>query len=201
LNFNAKDLKEIISLITGNSKGSFILMGFSLGGRIALSLYEALPERIDKMVLLAPDGLKVNFWYWLSTQTWAGNRLFAFTMKYPAWCFGLLKLLNGMKLVNASIFKFVKYYIGDNKARNLLYNRWTCLRKIKPDLTIIKKKIKDHHTPVWLLYGLHDRIILSSVGEKFRKQIEKECRIIHLHAGHQLLHEKHVSEILPALLQ
>ena len=73
------------------------------------------------MVLLAPDGLKVNFWYWLATKHgWAISYLH-FTMKHPGWFFGFLKVLNKLKLVNASIFKFVNYYIGDKEVRRLLY--------------------------------------------------------------------------------
>lgn len=166
-----------------------------------LSLFELIPDKIEKIILLAPDGLKVNFWYWLSTQTWAGNRFFALTMKHPGWFFGFLKLLNKLKLVNASIFKFVNYYIGDKNIRLLLYRRWTTLRKIKPAINTIKPLIKKYNTPVRLVYGMHDRIILSSVGEKFRKGIEEQCRISLIHSGHQVLHEKHVKEILPALFQ
>ena len=177
-----------------------LLVGFSLGGRIALALYEKAALQVERLVLLAPDGLKVNFWYWLSTQTWVGNKLFLLTMKHPGWFFGFLKALNKLKLVNASIFKFVNYYIGDKEVRELLYARWTTLRKIKPGLRHVKLLIQHNKTIVRLIYGKHDRIILSSVGEKFRKGIEEHCTISVIHSGHQVLHEKHVQEILPALL-
>jgi len=177
------------------------LIGFSLGGRIALSLYQTMPEKIERLVLLAPDGLKVNFWYWLSTQTWLGNKFFAFTMKYPGWFFGFLKLLNKIGLVNASVFKFVNYYISDKEVRQILYKRWTTLRKLKPGLSLIKSCISKNNTPVCLIYGQHDRIIRSSVGEKFRKGIEEQSTLRVIHSGHQVLHEKHIREILPALLE
>lgn len=179
----------------------FTLVGYSLGGRVCLSLYQQNPEAVERLVLLAPDGLKVNFWYWLATQTRAGNRFFAFTMKKPQWFFGLVKGMHKTGLINASIFKFVKYYIGDPVVRQQLYNRWTTLRKLKPDLATIKKQISQYHTALRLIYGIHDRIILSSVGEKFIRGIEKESRLTHIHAGHQVLHEKHAKEILPAFLQ
>lgn len=208
LNFTSTDLQQIVeeilqknnhTLQTKNYKLS--LLGFSLGGRMALSLYQAMPDKIQKLILLAPDGLKMNFWYWLATQTWVGNKFFAFTMKKPGWFFGFLKLLNKLKLVNASIFKFVNYYIGDDEVRRLLYARWTTLRKLRPDLRRIKNQIREKKTPVRLVYGKHDRIILSSVGERFRKGIEEHCAITIINSGHQVLHEKHIQEILPALLR
>jgi pimeloyl-ACP methyl ester carboxylesterase len=207
VDFTVTDLVEIVRLLLAQTTKNdtpvprFSVLGFSLGGRIALSLTEAMPAQIEKLVLLAPDGLKVNAWYWLATQTILGNKLFAFTMKHPGWFFSLLKLLNKLRLVNASIFKFVNYYIGDPRARDLLYNRWTGLRRISPNLSTIKKDIRQHHTPVRILYGKHDRIILSSVGEKFRKGIEAECTITIINSGHQLLHHKHREEIVHALLR
>jgi pimeloyl-ACP methyl ester carboxylesterase len=114
LNFNVEDLTHIVELILEQVLKSNVntslsqqltLLGFSLGARIALTLYEANPEKVERLVLLAPDGLKVNFWYWLATQTWIGNKLFACTMQHPGWFLLFLKLLNKLKLVNSSIFK------------------------------------------------------------------------------------------------
>lgn len=202
--FLPADLQKITPLILEqaavHTDQKIILMGFSLGGRMALQLYQSMPAQIHKLVLMAPDGLKVNFWYWLATQTWAGNKFFAFTMKKPGWFFGLLRLMNKLKLVNSSIFKFVNYYIGDPEVRRLLYSRWTTLRKIKPALPLIKNYIRENKTAVRLVYGKHDRIILSSVGEKFKTGIEEQCTLTVINSGHQVLHEKHAGEIMKALL-
>ena len=207
LNFTTNDLVEIVNNIhlketsrlpTPNSRLS--LLGFSMGGRVALSLYQCRPETIGKLVLLAPEGLKMNFWHWLATRTWVGNKFFAFTMKHPGWFFGFLKLLNKIGLVNASIFKFVNHYIGDNEVRNLLYKRWTSHRKLKPGIKKIKKAIREQHTAVRLLYGKHDRIIRYPVAERFRKGIEEQSILTVILSGHQVLDEKHVAEIIPVLL-
>jgi pimeloyl-ACP methyl ester carboxylesterase len=205
--FTQQDLQQIVQEILEQNNIQLqktnlklCILGFSLGGRAALSLCETMPEKIEKMVLLAPDGLKLNFWYWLTTQTWTGNRFFHFTMKYPGWFFGFLKMLNKLKLVNTSIFKFVNFYIGDAEVRKLLYERWTTLRKLKPDVKLIQSYIRKNNIQIRLVYGMHDRIILSSVGERFKKGIEEQCKLSVIHSGHQVLHEKHIDEILPALL-
>lgn len=207
LDFSVTDLQLIVKKILQQhnyspqtTKPAISLLGYSLGGRVALSLFEIMPERIDKLILLSPDGLKINAWYWLSTQTYLGNRFFKLTMEKPGWFFGFLKLLNKLNLVNASIFKFVNYYIGDAEVRRLLYSRWTTLRRIKPKIPMIKKNILKYKIPVRLIYGKHDRIILFSVGEKFRNGIEEYCRLSIINAGHQVLHEKHAKEIAEALL-
>lgn len=205
--FEPEDLQEIcIQLLSSgsfrshNTERPFSLLGFSLGGRMALQLYQLMPSRVERLVLLAPDGLKVNFWYWLSTQTIAGNRLFAFTMKKPSWFFGLLRLFNRLDWVNSSIFKFVNYYIGNEEIRRSLYARWHCLRRIKPRLKKIQHAITENKTPVRLLYGRHDRIILPGPGYRFRKGIESCCHISIIESGHQVLHEKHGKAIADSLM-
>ena len=196
--FEAEDLEQVIEQIIGGQ--TCILMGYSLGGRIALSVFEYIPSRVEKLVLLAPDGLKVNGGYWLATQTWAGNKLFAFTMKHPSWFFGLLKLFNKLGLVNASIYKFVNHYIGDAEIRDLLYKRTTTLRSLRPRAKRIRELIREYAVALRLVYGRHDRIILASVGEKYIKGIEKFSTISVIASGHMVLHENHVKQILPALL-
>lgn len=207
LDFGWRDMQTIIEIIltetndkqeTKNDKP--ILLGFSLGGRMALSFYQSIPGQVEKVILLAPDGLKVNFWYWLSTQTWLGNKFFYFTMHYPGWFFGFLKALKGLSLVNASVFKFVKYYIDNKQVRYELYNRWTALRKLRPNLSKIRSAILYNKTPFRLVYGRHDRIILSPVGERFKKGIENYCVVSVIESGHQVLHEKHASEIMNQLV-
>jgi pimeloyl-ACP methyl ester carboxylesterase len=210
LNFTHTDLQQIIHdiLLENNTRlgadapepvARLTVIGFSLGGRIALSLYQAWPEIIERLVLIAPDGFKVNFWYWLATRTWAGNHLFHFTMKYPGWFFVFLRMLNKFGFVNASVFKFVNYYIGNKNARLELFQRWTSLRRLKPNLKRIKSCIRQHKTKVRLIYGQHDRIILPVRTEQFREGIESYCTFTLLDSGHQLLHEKHAAEIVERL--
>jgi pimeloyl-ACP methyl ester carboxylesterase len=205
--FSAGDLANIVheilktnNLAAKDGNPFLTLIGFSLGGRMVLSLYEMMPQHVEKILLLAPDGLKVNFWYWLSTQTWAGNRLFSFTMHHPGWFFGLLKLFNRLGLVNAGIFKFVNHYIRDKEIRKLLYLRWTSLRKIKPNVKKIKALISTHETRVNLVYGQHDRIILPARGRKFVWGIEPYATLNVIPSGHQVLDEKHAKELISILM-
>lgn len=181
-------------------RGPITLAGFSMGGRMALHLYQSIPERVDRLVLLAPDGLKMNGWYWLATQTLLGNRIFGFTMKHPGWFAGTLRALHALKLVNSSIYKFTQFYIHDREVRQLLYRRWTGFRKIRPRIPQVKELIQRHRTRVRLVYGQHDRIIQTGPGIRFCRGIEDHCSLALIPSGHQVLHAKHAAGILPAIL-
>ncbi len=198
LNFEKSDLGLVTETLLekqGFVNVPFALLAYSMGGRLALTLLQEIPHRINRVVLLAPDGLKINFWYWLSTQTRIGNQLFAATIHNPAWFLWILKLLHGSGLLNQSVYKFVRYFLHDKKMRKQLYLRWTCFRNLTPDLVKSKKIITENKISVHLLYGKYDRIIRSERGEKFRKGIETYCSIELLNSGHQLLHEKNVIAI------
>lgn len=200
LTFPVKDMIGLLEqMIPDYNNRSIQLLGYSMGGRVVLSLLERIPEKIVSAVLLAPDGLKVNSWYKLATQTWLGNGLFKMTMRYPQWFGFIVDLLKRAKWINPSVAKFVHFYIDDEKMRTDLYRIWTTMRKFRPDLQQIKKKIAAHHIPVHLVFGSYDRVILSKHGFSFQKGTEKLVTVDVLAAGHQLLREKQAACIISLL--
>jgi pimeloyl-ACP methyl ester carboxylesterase len=180
--------------------GPWGLIGYSMGGRIVLQLLENHPDSIDKLVLLAPDGLKVNIWYWVATRTVPGNLLFRWTMRWPGWLFLLLRVSHTLRLVNPSIYKFAVHYIDDRKERHDLYTRWTAMRKFRPDPSRVAAIIRRRQLAVCLVYGRYDRIIHWERGEKFRNRgISDFCRLILLDTGHQLLRPQFLPDLLPLI--
>jgi pimeloyl-ACP methyl ester carboxylesterase len=190
-------MKDIVAGL-GSTAHRWGLIGYSMGGRIVLQLAENHPGSIDKLILLAPDGLKVNIWYWVATRTRVGNLIFRWTMRRPGWLFALLRLSHALRLVNPSIYKFAVHYIDDKKVRYELYTRWTVTRKFRPRPGVIAANIRDREIPVRLIYGQYDRIIRWERGERFRRRgIEACCRLDLLDTGHQLLRP----QFLPLYLQ
>lgn len=193
--------EELITIITSaltffgfENVQKFSLCGYSMGGRIAVDLLQRIPEKIEQAVLIAPDGLHANFWYWLATQTWLGNKLFKMTMHNPKWFLYIASFGQSIGLLNKSIIKFVHYYLDDKDVRLLLYKRWTTLRKFKPESNLFRKVIKKYSIPVRFVFGSYDRIILSIRADKFKKGLPT-VKVLILNAGHQLLKEKHAKEI------
>jgi pimeloyl-ACP methyl ester carboxylesterase len=197
--FSPEDLSNIIdeiihSLSIKNAK--IYLLGFSMGGRVALNLFQINPDKIEKLILIAPDGLHVNFWYWFATQNYFGNKLFHFTVQHPAWFFSLLSFSNKIKLINQSIFKFANYYLHDKQVRTDLYNRWITMRRFKPDIKKIKKNIRNDNIQMRLLYGEYDRVIRYKNAKKFMRGIKSYCTLSIIDSGHQLLQEKNADAIV-----
>lgn len=198
--FPATDLLEIINRIKPAGE-SFSLLGYSMGGRVALRLLQAIPEQIKKVVVIAPDGLHKNKWQWLSTRTKLGNRLFAYTMRKPFWMFRFMDLSTRLRLFNKSIFKFVHFYLDDAEQRLSLYRRWTTMREFRPDLNLLRQSIRTNKIPVHMLFGKHDRVILTKHGTRFSRQAGNSVVVKEIEAGHILLKEKYAPLIAQLLVE
>jgi pimeloyl-ACP methyl ester carboxylesterase len=173
----------------------FSVLGFSLGGRMALSLIETIPSRIKKLFLLAPDGLTANGWYRLATESWLGNNLFRLTMKYPGFLFRVLKTSRALRITSQQTYSFTTYHIQDKQAREDLYRRWTVLQKFHPLLAKIKSIIIENKIPVRLFFGEYDQIVRFQSGKDFRKGLEPFCELFIFQCGHQVLNEKNTQII------
>lgn len=196
--FTPQNLTEIIECITPVEFQKVTICGYSLGGRIALGLFEIIPHKIEKVILFATDGLHKNFWYWFATQTFIGRKLFAFTMQKPKWFFGLMNIGVKIGILNKSIHKFAMHYLGDAEQRNLLYKRWTGLRKFNPGKASLISSIKKNNVQLHLFFGRYDRIIQFKTGRQFAKQAPECIKVTVLQAGHQLLKDKTLPELVKA---
>jgi pimeloyl-ACP methyl ester carboxylesterase len=198
--FEPKRLLALVNQLVGEET-QISLFGYSMGGRMAMSLFQLMPHRVKQMVLVAPDGLHKNKWQWFSTQTLLGNKLFQYTMKNPSWILGLIGLANKTGLLNKSVSKFVHYYLDDPKQRADLYIRWTTNRRFRPDLGLMKLLIRKYQVPVQLIFGKHDRIIIAKRGIQFSKKNENLIQVTELDAGHLLMQKKHASTIADRFIQ
>ena len=197
--FEAAVLWEILlSIFSKHRKMAFKLeiAGFSMGGRIALSLLEHQPSNIERMVLLAPDGLKFNFWYWITTRTYGGQKLFRHTMKHPAWLLLAMRIGRKLGMINQSIFKFTYYHLKEPAGRKLLYDRWMAMRWMRPEISNLKQKIRNQEIPVLLIYGSFDRIMPAASGKKFSQDTDELCKVEMIACGHQIMQPKNKKNLL-----
>src|ERR1700746_3416144 len=116
-------------------------------------------------------------------------------MQKPAWFMRFFRTGKKLKIVNQSIYKFAISYLQDPGIRMDLYQRWTGLKKFKPDVRKIKKILLKENILIDIVYGRFDRIITYQEAKKFRSGIEEQTRLTILDAGHQLFHPKTIDAI------
>jgi pimeloyl-ACP methyl ester carboxylesterase len=187
--FEKEDLRAIISLLLqAQKKSGFSLLGYSMGGRLALCLTEMMAPQIRELILLAADGLRDNPWHHFVTQTRIGHRLFKHITYHPGFYFWLLNTGNKLKLINNSLHRFANNSMNTLQKRELVLNVWTIMAHMMPDRKRIKQLLAQYHIHTLLIFGKYDRVIPSSLGIRFMDG-SFPCEMMVLDKGHQLLTE------------
>lgn len=174
-------------LMTRYSIDSLTLAGYSMGGRVALTVVQAVPELVSEVWLIAPDGWKLNPWYQFATQTSVGNRIFKLLMRQPNYLIGGMKLARSLRLLHRSQFKFACHFLADPAERKALYTRWTAFRKCHPNREQLVAVLKKHKIRVFQFYGELDRIIPPYFGQWISKALPNQVSTHVLKSGHRLL--------------
>lgn len=189
---------DIISKCPEVGERNYGIIGYSMGGKMALSVYESRAERVPFLWLIAPDGLKPDPWHRFATQTKAGHSIMRHTLQKPQGFFLLLNFLERTKLINGSISKFVRYYMQDEAMREKVYQTWMTFRDFRPDTKKITTLIERYRTDLSMVFGRYDRLCPAARGLEFSRGLS-DVRMNILPAGHLLMREHHLPAVAAAL--
>ncbi|HEY0272754.1 MAG TPA: alpha/beta fold hydrolase [Chitinophaga sp.] len=182
-----EDLQHILGLLLQQEGFTrFTLLGYSMGGRLALCAVESMAAQLDALVLLAPDGLFANPWHLFVTQTGVGHRLFRYQVTHPAFFFKLLVLARRLGWINESIYKFAYQRMDTEEKRLQVYRVWTTLRRMMPDLHRVALQMRQYQVKLLQVFGQYDRVIPPAFSRRFGNADFPVTTLV-LEKGHQLI--------------
>ena len=149
----------------------FSLAAFSLGGRVALSLFSEAPQSVAQMVLAAPDGLIKNRLQTLALNSGLGKKLAADLVQHPARYHNILEGLRRRGILSPARYGFLQSHLGNPASLLRLQEGLLPLRKFAPDMPRVRRQIQKGNTPVHLLMGVSDTVIPIAQGEVFVKDL------------------------------
>ncbi len=190
----------VLEICTVYRKEKLSLMGYSLGGRVCLDIIELLPERVEKVLLIAPDGLRPNPFYYFLTRTGIGNRLFRNFKDNPKRYLGFVNRLRAWKLLDASRYKFVMHYMETNASRDFLYKVWPAMSALLPDRSRVKQNIRTNRLSLDIFMGAYDRVIPVKYAQHFMKGLP-EARLHVVEKGHKLFDADTLTQMAACLLR
>jgi len=162
---------------------SFAVAGFSLGAKFALAAVESFPEKIKKVILLAPDGIKTSLWYNLATYPIAIRYLFKSMVLKPGRFFTLAQFLQRVGLVNKGLLRFAESQMDTEEKRRRVYYSWVYFRHLKFGNPSIAAILNHHRIPLLMLVGKFDKVIPAKNMEGLLNRLhQKQVEIIE--AGH-----------------
>lgn len=134
----------------------FSLVGYSIGGRVCMCVLELFSNRVDKLVLLASDGLRFNWFYYWLTRTMIGKFIFNSFLKNPALYMPLIDVAKKLKVLNDGKYRFAMKYISSEVDRRFLLNVWMTMSMLIPNIGKVKGLIKTEQISTELFMGRYD---------------------------------------------
>lgn len=139
--FSYRFIIQFEKLLNENDIKNFELVAFSIGAKIALVVAERYSESIDKITLLAPDGITKRWIYTLSTSTILGRGVFYFFTRYIFIILpSLAKVLLQFRLLSKDRVILIERLVK-TKSQMLLFNTWQNCRFYRPVIKSLRKNM------------------------------------------------------------
>lgn len=166
-----------------------VLVGYSIGGRVALCTFDWMPDRVSGLLLMAPDGMKTNRLADFSTSTWAGKVLQQSVMRWPGLLLASANAAHRFKLIDRKLHRFVNVHMGTEASRMQVYAVWHIYRFFRPNRQRIVQRIQESQKPFLMLFGRTDSVISAALGQRFASRLGNDNALVVLDVGHQLMDE------------
>jgi pimeloyl-ACP methyl ester carboxylesterase len=193
---DARSIALINALLEARGLQKVSLLGHSIGGRIAWTFAATAPQRVDKLVLLAPDGFtSPGFDYGTPAQVPAAMGLMRWIA--PRWLLRMNLEPGYFSPAALSEENLSRYHdlMRAPGARTALLARWqqTSLREPQPLLQKIS-------APTLLVWGRQDAMIAFSNAADYQQGIARHSLLALDNMGH-LPMEENPLQALPGVLQ
>jgi pimeloyl-ACP methyl ester carboxylesterase len=120
----------IESLCRKENLTSISVFGFSLGGRLALATLLALKGRVERVVLVAVEGLTSSPVYNLATGSTRGKALLKSIVIHPESLRPLFRFARTIRFLTPSGERLIRFALGTRKRRLQLYYSWLTLAQL-----------------------------------------------------------------------
>ena len=182
------------AFLDGQRIDRFSLMGFSLGGRFALTTAEAFAHRLDGLILIAPDGITRTIWYRAATTPPLGRWLFRHGLRHLSVFNQMGHALVRIGLLNRTAMRFAELSLNTPQQRTLVYTTWTQFRLITPDIHEVSALLNRHPMRVRFFTGAFDRIVPGTYILPLTNRL-RQYELTVLKTGHNHLIELTAEEL------
>ncbi|MBL7786291.1 MAG: alpha/beta hydrolase [Chitinophagales bacterium] len=164
----------------------FSLMGYSMGGKVALGLIPLYIQHIDDLILLAGAGIR---WADMAYRVplWMAHRIGSFVER-PHTFMAMLHQARKRRLIGHSVFKMYSLFMEKESRRRKLYHTWLSLYDFKISISHIQQLLNQYQVAVYLLHGAKDQAVPLSDSIFFAKKLKK-AQLTILDDGHWFIKE------------
>lgn len=180
--------KLLDAFLTEQTIDRFSVAGFSMGGVFALATAERFSHRIDRLWLLAPDGISTNGWYAFATGSGLGRTLFRYFLNHLPLLQRLSNTLVRLGWLDRSLVRFAQSTLATPAQRERVYRSWIGFRPLRPQLDTLAKVLNQSSMRITLYLGEYDRVLPKTAVEPLLRRVPS-AQVIVLPVGHNRLLE------------
>jgi pimeloyl-ACP methyl ester carboxylesterase len=166
----------------------FSVLGFSMGGKFALGTLEHFYDKTEKIILIAPDGVRTSFWYRIATDPQWTRGLMRRVIVKPDFYFNMVRFLHFFRIVDKGILRFANTQMKTRRQRRKVYYSWVVFRKLKFDMKEIATILNRHSIKLEMYLGEYDKIITQKNMKRLLNHLNDYSLNI-LPSGHSSLIE------------
>lgn len=181
----------IRSLCEKESFHNFSLLGYSIGCRLCLELIVQMPDRVNNAVLIAPDGISRNKWYFFLMNSFVGKNIFQFALKRIDIVRNLNELFFKIGLTSSFERKVAAKALEKKENIELVWRTWSTYKKIYPAKESWTASLNEFEIPSCFIFGKYDKLIPAEISQELIKLNNQFCKVMLLDSGHDLLNNKH----------
>ena len=161
----------------------FSVAGFSLGGKFALATLEAFSQQIDRVFLIAPDGIRISPWYDLATYPFITRRFFKSLIDHPRRLTWLVNLIQGLSLADKKLLRFVQSQMNTQEKRTRVYYSWVVFRHLRFHLPALAQLFNEQGIALTMITGKYDQVVYPAWMNRLLKRLSNYDAQV-LEAGH-----------------
>lgn len=172
----------------------FSLAAYSMGGKFALATVMEFAPKIDRIYLIAPDGIKTSLWYSLATYPLFFQRYFRSMIINPQRFFSLVEWAHRFGWIDTGMVRFVKNEMNSKKKRRRVYHSWVVFRKLYFPLEAVGDMLVEHGIGLFMVTGKYDKIIRTSDMHRLLVHVP-HAKSVEVESGHNQLVNKSIDVI------
>lgn len=175
----------IQAILDENNITSFHLVGYSLGGRMAMVTAQLFTDKVKSLYLFSPDGIKKTITYRFANETYIGGWTLKKVLAHPQTAVKILRTIGRLKLLSAPRIKFVKYQLEDPTRVSKVHAVWTSLSALWP----IKEKVFAPRSDgnIVVVFGERDPIIPAHFAKYLATHQHAKLHVLVAPLGHRTL--------------
>ena len=173
---SAEQVNEFVrELLLMEEISGFSVLGFSIGAKLVFQLIVSQKHEIKDVILIAPDGIKPNFWYNLATGSELMRSVFKNIVSNSNRVVSLISLARKLKIIDIKTANFAIKTVKNRDQNTKVYDTWCYLRNLKSGRHELVEII--NHSRLNMIF-IGEAVIISQFRQNAndRKTCEEENR-------------------------